>query len=168
MSFLPSVYPLFWSIQMCLFWFTHLIIFYYYSLGPSLFSNERQAVDLDERRGGEEYKGVGGNCYQNMWEKNLFSFKGKNNKTIFKCFNSLMSQNNKILANIMTQFFFYNILHKFHLSQRKHRKYNYVNDKMEFQQRGRMSIFNKSQHQNIYLFIIYLYREWWWQEWNCY
>lgn len=70
-----------------------------------------------------------------------------------------MSQNNKILANIMTQFFFYNILHKFHLSQRKHRKYNYVNDKMEFQQRGRMSIFNKSQHQNIYLFIIYLYRE---------
>lgn len=70
-----------------------------------------------------------------------------------------MSQNNKILANIMTQILFYNILHKFHLSERKRRKYNYVNDKMSFQQKGRMSIVNKSQHQNIYLFTIYLYRE---------
>lgn len=84
----------------------------------------------------------------------------KNNKTIFKCINSLISQNNKIIANITTQFFFNNIPHKYHLSQKKHGKYHYVNDKMGTQQKSENVYFQHVMTLKYLLLTIYLlYRE---------
>lgn len=141
---------LFCFIQMSLFLFSHLVLFYYYFLELCLFSNERQknsGSGLEKRWGGTQRRRGKMLSEYITWEKVYFPLKEKKNKTIFKCFNSLISQNNKIIVNITTKFFSLII---FHTNTIYHER-NMGNTiklmiKWELSKKVRMSIFNMSWH----------------------